>query len=179
MYANTVDRHVSLVDSKGGLLVDRQECTNNIELQKTRAVTAQIEERIDLITGQADLLRQQIQEARTELERKRAQIAMRRSDFSSLSYGVETRRANERDKLQQSIKRVDYESNKLHSSTIDMRTYLCGTAAKLAGLKMSKRRARDGSIKEVWSIGPGTRIRIYDLRDINGKTRYIWLRYMN
>jgi len=30
-------QHVSLADSKGGLLVDRQECTNNLNWQRTKA----------------------------------------------------------------------------------------------------------------------------------------------
>jgi hypothetical protein len=161
-------QHVSLVDSKGGLLVDRQECTNNIELQRTKAETAEINERLGLIAEQADLLRGQMEATRKHIESQRAKNAQRKSDMSSATYGIDSRRANELDKVQQNVKRMDYKSDKVHHDTMEMRTYLCSTAARLAGLKMTKRRTKDGGIKEMYNIGPGSRIRTYDLRDMNG-----------
>ncbi|KAF2681854.1 hypothetical protein K458DRAFT_342855 [Lentithecium fluviatile CBS 122367] len=160
-------QHVSLVDSKGGLLVDRQECTNNIELQRTKAETAEINERLGLIAEQANLLRDQMEATRKQIEAQRISNAQRRSDLSSATYGIDSRRANELDKVQQHLKRMDYKSDKVHHDTMEMRTYLCSTAARLAGLKMTKRKTKDGSIKEMYIIGPGSRIRIYDLRDMN------------
>jgi hypothetical protein len=161
-------QHVSLVDSKGGLLVDRQECTNNIELQRTQAETAEISDRLGLIADQADNLRAQMEAARKQIEAQRTANAQRKSDMSSATYGIDSRRANELDKVQQNVKRMDYKSNKVHHDTMEMRTYLCSTAARLAGLKMTKRRTKDGGVKELYTIGPGSRIRIYDLRDMNG-----------
>lgn len=161
-------QHVSLADSKGGLLVDRQECTNNIELQRTRAETAEISERLGLIAEQADLLRAQMEATRKQIEAQRAINAQRKSDMSSATYGIDSRRANELDKVQQNVKRMDYKSDKVHHDIMEMRTYHCGTAARLAGLKMTKRRTKDGGVKEMYNIGPGSRIRIYDLRDMNG-----------
>lgn len=46
---------VSLSDSKGGFLVDRQLCTDNLNWQRTRTETIEIEERMTLITEQAAL----------------------------------------------------------------------------------------------------------------------------
>lgn len=161
-------QHVSLVDSKGGLLVDRQECTNNIELQRTKAETAEINERLGLIAEQAHLLRDQMEATRKQIEAQRSRNTQRKSDMSSATYGIDSRRANELDKVQQNIKRMDYKSNKVHHDTIEMRVYLCSTAARLAGLKLTKRKTKDGEIKEVYTVGPGSRIRIYDLRDMNG-----------
>ncbi|KAF1836659.1 hypothetical protein BDW02DRAFT_566753 [Decorospora gaudefroyi] len=160
-------QHVSLTDSKGGLLVDRQECTNNLNWQRTKAETAEIQERLQLISDQADRLRQQMEAARKQLEAKRAANAQRKSDLSSATYGIDSRRANELDKVQQKIKRSDYNADKMHHDTIDLRMQLCTTAAKLAGLKISKRKTKDGGIKEVIRIGPGALLRIYDLRDMN------------
>lgn len=168
-------QHVSLTDSKGGLLVDRHECTKNVDLQRVKAETAEVEERMQLIADQANLLHEQMEETRKQLEDKRASIAQRKSDLSSLTYGIETRRANEADKVQQNIKRMDYKSDKVHHETIEMRTYLCNTAAKLAGLKITRRRTKDGAIKEVYNIGPSSRLRIYDLKDLHGKIRSEYL----
>ena len=162
-------QHVSLTDSKGGLLVDRQECTNNLNWQRTKAETVEIQERLGMISKHADQLRQQMEATRKQLEAKRAANAQRKSDLSSATYGIESRRANELDKVQQRVKRSDYNADKMHHDTIDLRMQLCTTAAKLAGLKMQRRKTRDGSIKEVFNIGPGTRLRIHDLRDLNGK----------
>jgi hypothetical protein len=161
-------QHVSLTDSKGGLLVDRHECTNNLNWQRTKAETAEVRERLQLISDHAGRLREQMEATRKELEAKRAANAQRKSDLSSVTYGIESRRANELDKVQQKVKRLDYNSDKMHHDTIDLRMQLCTTAAKLAGLKMSKRRTKDGGVKEVFNIGPGTRLRVYDLRDLNG-----------
>ncbi|PVI03736.1 hypothetical protein DM02DRAFT_726323 [Periconia macrospinosa] len=161
-------QHVSLVDSKGGLLVDRQECTNNIELQRTRAEIAEINERMETIGEQVDLLKAQMEDTRLRVEALRARNAQRKSDMSSATYGVDSRRANELNKVQQMIKKTDYESNKTHLDTVEIRNYLCGTAARLIGLKVTRRRVKeDGSIKEVYCVGPGTRIKIFDLRDLN------------
>ncbi|KAJ4372152.1 hypothetical protein N0V83_003925 [Neocucurbitaria cava] len=160
-------QHVSLTDSKGGLLVDRHECTNNLNWQRTKAETAEIQERLQLIADQAVRLREQMEATRKQLEANRAANAQRKSDLSSLTYGIEARRANELDKVQQNIKRLDYKSDKMHHDTIGLRMQLCTTAAKLAGLKLSRRKTRDGGIKDVFNIGPGTRVRIWDLRDLN------------
>ncbi|KAF9699747.1 hypothetical protein EKO04_002164 [Ascochyta lentis] len=158
---------VSLSDSKGGFLVDRQLCTDNLNWQRTRTETIEIEERMTLITEQAARLREQMETVRKELETKRTANAQRKSDLSSATYGIDSRRANELDKVQQMVKKMDYKSEKSHYDTIEQRRQLCTTSAKLAGLKMSKRRNKDGSIKEVFNIGPGTKLRIWDLRDLN------------
>ncbi|KAF2118505.1 UV radiation resistance protein and autophagy-related subunit 14-domain-containing protein [Lophiotrema nucula] len=161
-------QHVPLTDSRGGILVDRHECTKNVDLQRTQAETAETEERVQLIADQAALLRKRIDETRRQLEQKRASNAQRKSDLSSATYGIDSRRANEVDKVQQAIKRADYKSGKVHQETVEWRQYLCTTAAKLAGLKMTRRKVRDGGmIKEVYSIGPGSRLRIYDLRELH------------
>ena len=159
-------------------MVDRQECTNNVELQRTRAETAEIEERVSSINQAADELRKEIEAARMELTKKRRNLSSRRSDLSSATHDVETRRDNERDKVQQSIKRLEYESDKVHSATMEMRSYLCHSAADIAGLKSIKRRMKDGQIKETWYIGPdmdpnrtssksGKYLRVWDLREID------------
>ena len=159
-------------------MVDRQECTNNVELQRTRAETAEIEERISSINQAADALRKEIEAARLELTKNRRNLSSRRSDLSSAAHDVDTRRDNERDKVQQSIKRLEYESDKVHSATMEMRSYLCHSAADIAGLKSIKRRMKDGEIKETWYIGPdmdpnrsltksGKYLRVWDLRELD------------
>lgn len=160
-------QHVSLTDSKGGLLVDRQECTNHLNLQRTQAETTETQGRLQLIAEQADRLRAQMEATRKQLEAQRAANAQRKSDLSSATYGIDIRRANELDKVQQHVKRIDYKSDKMHYETMDLRMQLCNTAAKLAGLKITRRKNKDGSIKDVFNIGPGSRLRIWDLRDMN------------
>ncbi|KAF1944102.1 hypothetical protein EJ02DRAFT_399122 [Clathrospora elynae] len=160
-------QHVSLTDSKGGLLVDRQECTNNLNWQRTKAETAETQERLQLIAEQADQLREQMAATRKQLEARRAANAQRKSDLSSATYGITSRRANELDKVQQRVRRAEYNTDKMHHDTIDLRMQLCMTAAKLAGLKLSRKKAKDGGVKDSFHIGPGTQLRIYDLRDLS------------
>jgi hypothetical protein len=160
-------QHVSLSDSKGGLLVDRQECTHHLNLQRTKAETAETQERMQLIAEQADRLQRQMETTRKQIETQRTANAQRKSDLSSATYGIDSRRANELDKVQQHVKRIEYKSDKMHHDTMELRMQLCTTAAKLAGLKATRRKNKDGSIKDVFNIGPG-RLRIWDLRDLNG-----------
>ncbi|KAF2831499.1 hypothetical protein CC86DRAFT_366850 [Ophiobolus disseminans] len=160
-------QHVSLADSKGGLLVDRQECTNHVNLQRMKAETTETQERLQLIAEHADHLRAQMEATRKQLDARRTANAQRKSDLSSATYGIDSRRANELDKVQQHVKRIDYKSDKMHHETMDLRMQLCTTAARLAGLKMTRRKNKDGSIKDAYNIGPGTRLRIWNLRDLN------------
>jgi hypothetical protein len=160
-------QHVSLADSKGGLLVDRQECTHHLNWQRTKAETAEIQERMQLIAEQSTRLRDQINATRKLVEFQRSANAQRKSDLSSATYGIDSRRANELDKVQQHVKRIDYKSDKMHHDTMELRMQLCTTAAKLAGLKNTRWKNKDGSIKDAFNIGPGSRLRIYDLRDLN------------
>ncbi|KAF1912262.1 UV radiation resistance protein and autophagy-related subunit 14-domain-containing protein [Ampelomyces quisqualis] len=160
-------QHVSLTDSKGGLLVDREECTHHLNWQRTKADTTELHERIELIAEQSARLREQIEATRKQVAAQRSATAQRKSDLSSATYGIVSRRANELDKVQQHVKRIDYKSDKMHHDTMDLRMQLCTTAAKLAGLKTTRRRNRDASIKDVYNIGPGSRLRIWDLRDLN------------
>ncbi|KAF2278204.1 uncharacterized protein EI97DRAFT_248059 [Westerdykella ornata] len=160
-------QYVSLADSKGGLLVDRSECTKNADIQRMRAETAEHEERIQLIGQQAEKLRENMEATRKLLEERRREIAQRKSDISSATYGIEARRANEVDKVQHSIKRLEYNLDKVHKQTMEVRRERCASLARLAGLKMGKRKMKDGTVKEVYTIGPGSRLRIYDLRDLH------------
>ena len=148
-------------------MVDRQLCTDNLNWQRTRTETVEIEERMTFVTEQAARLREQMEAVRKDIQAKRAANAQRKSDLSSATYGIDSRRANELDKVQQMVKRMDYKSDKVHYETMEQRRQLCTTSAKLAGLKMSKRRTKEGGIKEVFNIGPGTKLRIWDLRDMN------------
>jgi hypothetical protein len=160
-------QHVSLTDSKGGLLVDRHECTHHLNWQRTKAETTEIHERMQLIAEQSRRLRDQISATRRHVESQRSVNAQRKSDLSSATYGIDSRRANELDKVQQHVKRIDYKSDKMHHDTMELRMQLCTTAAKLAGLKTTRWKNKDGSIKDAFSIGPGSRLRIWDLRDLN------------
>ncbi|OAL07283.1 hypothetical protein IQ06DRAFT_238081 [Phaeosphaeriaceae sp. SRC1lsM3a] len=160
-------QHVSLSDSKGGLLVDRQECTHHLNWQRTKAETTELRERMEHIAEHSSLLREQMEATRKLLAAQKSANAQRKSDLSSATYGIESRRANELDKVQQHVKRIDYKSDKLHKDTMELRMQLCTTAAKLAGLKTTRWRNKDGSIKDVFNIGPGSRLPIWDLRELN------------
>ncbi|KAF2201754.1 hypothetical protein GQ43DRAFT_393486 [Delitschia confertaspora ATCC 74209] len=160
-------QHVSLKDSRGGLLVDRHECTKTVDMERAQAETLEVESRISMITDHAAMLRAEMDQTECEIQERKAAIAQRKSDIDSATYGLQARRANVVDKLQQNIKRMMYKSDKVHQETVEMRMYLCSMAAKLAGLKAPRRRTSDGVIKEVYCIGPGTALRVYDLRELN------------
>ncbi|OCK80523.1 hypothetical protein K432DRAFT_434689 [Lepidopterella palustris CBS 459.81] len=164
---DSLPQQISLGGSTGGMLIDRHESTKNIEQRLVEAETAEVEERISLITEHVALLTEQINKTRLEHNARKAAIAQRRSDIASATHGLESRRAKELEKIQQNTKRMNYKWEKKHQETVEARGYLCKAAAKLAGLKQTRRKAKDGGTKDVYNIGPGSKLRIYDLRDLN------------
>ncbi|KAF2751008.1 hypothetical protein M011DRAFT_464798 [Sporormia fimetaria CBS 119925] len=107
-----------------------------------------------------------IEQARKELEEKRAQVAQRKSDLSSATYGIETRRKNEADKVQHGIKRLDYKGDRTHRDIVEMRASLCKSVARLSGLRMSRKRKKDGTAEDIYVIGPAGGVQIFDLKGL-------------
>jgi chromosome segregation ATPase len=163
------ENHYNIKNSHTTVTVDREKCTTVTELEQKKAETALIRERTTQINEHADGLRQQIEQAHREIAARKAALAQRRSDLQSVGHNIDTRRANELEKVQQSIKKADHRWQKRHHETVEARRYLCKEAAKLSGLKQRRKKTKDGRIHEVYYIGPGETLRIINLRDLNSK----------
>lgn len=117
-------------------------------------------DRTQQIISQADKLRVKLEDARADLAKRKANLARRKSDLASASNGVEPRRLRQVDDVEKSIRMTRFKWNQIHGTTASSRTFLCGEAAKLYGLK----KARKNGGSEEYRIGG---VGIVDLRAMN------------
>ena len=123
------------------------------------------------IISWADELRAKIESARDEIAKRKAVMARRKSELASALSGTSARRTRQLEEVEKSIRMTRYKWNQSHGTTASSRTFLCGEAAKLYGLKRAR---RNGSLEE-YRIGG---VNITDLRSLNSmflsqiKTQY-------
>lgn len=128
---------------------------NVICTEKSQAV-----DRTQQIITQADELRTKVEKARADLAKRKATVARRKSDLASAANGVEPRRVRQIEEVEKTIRMNKYKWDRDHATTASSRTFLCGEAAKLYGLK--KLRKIGG--EEEYKIGG---VGIVDLRSLN------------
>jgi hypothetical protein len=92
-------------------------------------------DRTQHIIAQADKLRSKIEAAREEIARKKTIIARRKSELSSATNGLESRRAKQLEEIEKKTKMAKYKWNQLHGLTAQSRAFLCVETATLYGLR--------------------------------------------
>jgi len=128
-----------------------------ISAEKERAV-----DRTHQIITRADELRAKVDLAKEEIAKRKATVARRKSDLASASNGVEARRTRQIEEVKKATSMTKHKWNLGHSTAASSRTFLCGEAAKLYGLKKGRR----NSGSEEYRIGG---VRIMDLRSLNSE----------
>ncbi len=131
-------------------------------LAATLAERDQTVDRTRQIITQADELRAKVEQARGEIAKKKALLARRKSDLASALNGVDPRRTRQVEDVEKGIRMTKYKWNQAHATTASSRAFLCGEAAKLYGLKRSR---RINGLEE-YRIGG---VSIVDLRIMNSK----------
>jgi hypothetical protein len=132
----------------------------------TAAILAEKDQAIDRtkqIIAHADELRAKVDQAREEIAKRKASLTRRKSELASAANGVDARRARQTEDVEKSIRMTKYKWNQGHVTTASSRSFLCGEAAKLYGLKRIR---RNGAVEE-YSIGG---MGIVDLRSMNSKS---------
>jgi hypothetical protein len=133
------------------------------EVASLHSEKEQAVDRTQKIIAHADELRAKVDNAQEEIARKKATLARRKSDLASASNGVDSRRTRQVEEVEKSVRMTKYRWNQGHSTTATSRSFLCGEAAKLYGLKKVR---RSGSLEEYIIGGIG----IVDLRSLNSKS---------
>ncbi|KAH8679836.1 UV radiation resistance protein and autophagy-related subunit 14-domain-containing protein [Tricladium varicosporioides] len=134
--------------------------SSRVYVDNLRAQTEQAINRTQQIIAHADELRAKVNQARQEIANKKAKITRRKAELASASNGVVARREKQLKDTEKYTSMARYTHEKVHTSLALSRTYLCGEAAKLYGL----RRVRKNGEREEYRIG---RVGIVDLRDLN------------
>ncbi|UNI23450.1 hypothetical protein JDV02_009268 [Purpureocillium takamizusanense] len=113
----------------------------------TPATTAQLalarqrlaEDRTDQILAAADKLRAEIQAARDDIKARRAALARRRSDLSSVSTGLVDRRARQQHEVEKSLQMLRFRWSQSAEDMAQTRAFLCTEALRLYGLKRTRK----------------------------------------
>ncbi|KAK8219821.1 hypothetical protein M8818_000795 [Zalaria obscura] len=134
------------------------------EVENLHGETERIEETLQGVSEQLEILRQNIEKGRAEIAARKESYKQRRTEVQNEGKNLNERKPQLLDPLQKDIKRLDHKLKRNQEKTVTGRVKLCRETARLAGLSQRRRRARDGSIKEDYTIG---NIGILDLRDLN------------
>ncbi|PVH83430.1 hypothetical protein DL98DRAFT_547429 [Cadophora sp. DSE1049] len=137
-----------------------QASQSSIDIVAVSADKERTVDRTQQIITRADELRAKVELAKEEIAKRKATVARRKSDLASASNGVEARRARQIEEVKKATSMTKHKWNLGHSTTASSRTFLCGEAAKLYGLKKGRR----NSGSEEYRIGG---VRIVDLRSLN------------
>lgn len=146
-----------------GRAEDRGNSIRRYEVDSQHAGSSRAEDRTQEIIAQADKLQVNIDSARDELAKLKASNSRRKSELASAQNGIEARRIRQTEEVEKQIRIRKYKWNQEHSTMASSRTYLCGEAAKLYGLKMTRR----NSGTEDYKIGG---VSIANLRALNRET---------
>ncbi|KAH7375699.1 UV radiation resistance protein and autophagy-related subunit 14-domain-containing protein [Plectosphaerella cucumerina] len=119
------------------------------------------QDRTSRIIEQAEKLREEVARARKDIQDRKAAIARRKADLASASAGLEARRARIIEETQRSIHATKFKWDRNADALARTRAFLCMEAAKLYGLRRSKRTG--SSTKYEYRLGG---VEIVDLESI-------------
>ncbi|TVY54316.1 hypothetical protein LCER1_G003228 [Lachnellula cervina] len=134
--------------------------------QKVDAINFERDQALDRtqqIIVHADELRAKVEQAKEDIAKRKASLTRRSSELASASNGSESRRGRQIEEVEKSIRMTKYKWKKDHAALAISRTFLCGEAAKLYGLRRTR---RNGGL-ENYIIG---HVGIIDLRAMNSKS---------
>jgi hypothetical protein len=154
--------------SLSGAMIDTYDCAKAYEREQITSEAYAHSERIGQIAAKAKQLRLDMEEHRRTITAKKKEIAQRRSDAESASYGLEARDARELEGVQSGIRRVNRRREQKQQEIITGRYSLCREAARLAGLRRVRRKRDDGVVREYFTIGD--KLPIFDLRELHSKS---------
>ena len=143
-------------------LHDKDSHISRSSLVQLRAEAVRTVDRTAEIVKRADELKANLEMARQDLARRKALNARRSADLAAAKTGVELRRTRQLEEVERSTKMSTYKWNKDHNTLAASRAFLCGEAARLYGLRKTRR--SDGG--EEYLIGNVT---IMDLRTLNSR----------
>lgn len=128
--------------------------------------TQALEARCGSVHQQAQQLKRQIEDARTDVATRTADHDRRRAELSSERQLLKTRGTQLLEPLKANIKYLGDKIGKNQSRTRLGRVKLCNETARLAGLQPRRRKTFDGRIVEDYMIGG---VPIPDLRNLHSE----------
>ncbi|KIX01811.1 uncharacterized protein Z518_09538 [Rhinocladiella mackenziei CBS 650.93] len=116
-------------------------------------------------------MERQIQEIQKDTEEKQAQakavrerLAEKRANLEIAKHALATKGRKKLQDLEDACVKQEAQNDALHNKTVEAKATLCREAATLLRLRHSKRKAKDGTIKDRYSLGG---LVLPDLKEIN------------
>ena len=91
------------------------------------------------VTARAAQLRREMEDTRSEMDRRRALLQQRRSDLAAATNGTAARRARLQSEVERSIAMTRFKWNQSYDAMAATRGFLCMEASKLYGLRRVKK----------------------------------------
>jgi len=129
------------------------------ELQQTIDETAEIERQTTILKKEVELKKAKAKEMRANLDARKANLlAAKRAEKKGQQQKLE--------QLQEATAKLKAEHDAVHNKIIDAKATLCREAASLLRLQHSKKKTKEGTIKDRYFIAG---LPLPDLKDINSK----------
>ena len=159
-YLQLVIENEDLQDQAGDSKEDTTSPSKDL-LDSLQAQQRSAEDRTTQILAAADKLRNDIKAAKEEIQVRKAALGRRKSDLASVSEGLAERRTRQQNDVEKSIGMLKYRWNRSAEDMAKTRTFLCKEAARLYGLKRSR---KGSSQRYEYHIG---RVPVVDLTAMN------------
>ena len=134
-------------------------------IERATADRLNFTEQTEKIMTQVKLVRDQTEELKRLLAKKRSENSLRRSNLEDAEKLLARRQSTGLGPVQEAIEQTQERWDSLHVETVDARTFLCREAAQLYGLQQRKRR-KGAQGRDLYYVGG---LPTSDLRDLNSE----------
>lgn len=141
-----------------------------IAIERATADRLNLTEQTEKIMTQVKLVRDQTEDLKRLLAKKRSENSLRRSTLEDATKLLAQRQSSGSGPVQENIKQTQERWDALHLKIVDARTFLCREAAQLYGLHQRRRR-KGAQGRDLYYVGG---LPTVDLRDLNSKTNNIF-----
>ena len=151
-----------------GTLLDVNESSKKAARERAIEAARELRERANLAEAAAATLREQVKEVKGVIERGKDDLEERRRVIGTAREKLKERKAKLVESREKLTARMEKSVALVHARTAQGRIDLCREAADLAGLRVRRRRGKDGGWKDECVVGYNP---APDLRELNCMSR--------
>lgn len=165
-----LEQQVSALLNKSNTNAPSADTSRKIFLENCVSEERKTKHRTDQIIAAAEKLQKEVDDARKQIEERKAVIMRRKADLSAASQGIAARRSREIDEAKTAIRKIKYHWDREHEATAQYRAALCTEVAKLYRLQRIR---RGNPNRYEYRIGGSE---VVDLQHINSESYNISVR---
>ena len=113
------------------------------------------------------LTKKEVEERRTHAQKLKENLEQRKANLAIAKDALNRRNKQKQQELKEENDKLKAQYDALHNRTVDTRALLCREAANLLRLSHSKKKTKDGTIKDRYYIAG---LCLPDLKEINSKS---------